>query len=140
MTMPSNRLIARTANIVSAYVASNHVQASALPIILRAVYETLSKLGDDCSPIKPMAKLTSAEIRASIQHDAIISFEDGQPYKALRRHLTMRGISPGDYRAKWGLPADYPLVSAAYSARRSEISRAIGRGGMQGAVRLEAAE
>jgi predicted transcriptional regulator len=54
--------------------------------------------------------------------------------------LTMRGISPGDYRAKWGLPADYPLVSAAYSARRSEISRAIGRGRMRASVRLEAAE
>jgi predicted transcriptional regulator len=140
MDKSSNRLIARAAEIVSAYVINNPVQVSALPIILGAVYETLSKLGDDCSSIKPMAKLTPAEIRASIRHDAIISFEDGQPYKALRRHFTMRGISPGDYRAKWGLPADYPLVSAAYSARRSEISRAIGRGRMRASVRLEAAE
>ncbi|WP_313898918.1 MucR family transcriptional regulator [Methylobacterium sp. E-025] len=67
-----------------------------------------------------------------------MSFEDGRPYKALRRHLTLRGLSPADYRRKHGLPLDYPMTSAAYSARRSEISRMIADA--QRAPVLQAAE
>jgi predicted transcriptional regulator len=77
-------------------------------------------------PEQRVKRPTEAQIRASIRPDTLISFEDGKPYKALRRHLTMRGLTPEAYKAKWGLPVDYPLVSAAYSARRSKISRQIG--------------
>ena len=124
MATTNERLITRTADLASAYVAHNHVAASELPTLLTTLHGALSGLNGH----GPVTKPTPAEIRASIQPDAIISFEDGRPYKVLRRHLTEIGITPEAYRAKWGLPADYPLVSAAYSARRSEISRAIALG------------
>ena len=113
------------AKILSAYVARNNVPAAALPALIRTVHGSVTGLAQ---PVKPVvAKPSDAQIRASIRPDTIISFEDGKPYKALRRHLTLRGLSPEEYRRKWGLPLDYPLVSAAYSARRSIISRAIGQ-------------
>lgn len=113
------------AKILSAYVARNNIPAAALPDLIRTVHGSVNGLAQ---PVKPViAKPTDAQIRASIRPDTIVSFEDGKPYKALRRHLTLRGLSPEDYRRKWGLPLDYPLVSAAYSARRSLISRSIGQ-------------
>ena len=69
-------------------------------------------------------KADAAEIKKSVKHDGIVSFEDGKTYKTMRRHLTMRGLTPEAYRAKYGLPADYPMTSAAYSAQRSELARA----------------
>ena len=82
----------------------------------------------DAPAERQVKRPTEAQIRASIRPDTIMSFEDGKSYKALRRHLTLRGLTPEAYKAKWGLPVDYPLVSAAYSARRSKISREIGLG------------
>ncbi|TXM65641.1 MucR family transcriptional regulator [Methylobacterium sp. WL12] len=113
------------AKILTAYVARNPVPATSLPDLIRTVHSSITGL--TTSPKLVLTKPTDAEIRKSISPDAIISFEDGKPYKALRRHLTMRGLSPEAYRAKWGLPVDYPFVSPSYSARRSLISRAIGQ-------------
>jgi predicted transcriptional regulator len=96
------------------------VAASELPTLLTTLHGALCGLGGH----GPVTRPTPAQIRASIQPDAIISFEDGRPYKVLRRHLTEIGMTPEAYRAKWGLPADYPLVPQAYSARRSKISKA----------------
>ncbi len=113
------------AKILTAYVARNAVPATGLPDLIRTVHGSIRGLR---MPAKPtVTKPSDAQIRASIRQDTIISFEDGKPYKALRRHLTLRGLSPEAYRTKWGLPVDYPLVSASYSARRSLISRAIGQ-------------
>ena len=125
MTNTNERLITRTADLAAAYVAHNHVSTSELPTLLTTLHGALHRLGRPSSVHGPAAKPTPAQIRASIQSDAIISFEDGRPYKVLRRHLTEIGMTPEAYRAKWGLPADYPLVPQAYSARRSEISKAI---------------
>lgn len=72
--------------------------------------------------------MSAAQIRKSVTHDHIVSFEDGRPYKTLRRHLTLRGLSPEAYREKWGLPRDYPMTAASYSAQRSELARALGLG------------
>ncbi|MGV7030899.1 MucR family transcriptional regulator [Methylobacterium symbioticum] len=114
------------AKIVIAYVAHNSVPSGQLPDLVSTVHQSLRTLG---APAKEeLKKATDAQIRASIRPDSIISFEDGKPYKALRRHLTLRGLTPEAYRAKWGLPIDYPLVCATYSAERSRISRAIGLG------------
>lgn len=78
---------------------------------------------------KETSKPTSeARIRASITHDALISFEDGCGYRTLKRHLTALGLTPDEYRAKWGLPSNYPMVSPAYSKFRSNIARATGLG------------
>ena len=113
------------AKILTAYVARNPVPATSLPDLIRTVHSSITGLTTAPKPV--LTKPTDAEIRKSISPDAIISFEDGKPYKALRRHLTMRGLSPEAYRAKWGLPIDYPFVSPSYSARRSLISRTIGQ-------------
>ena len=117
--------IALAAKILTAYVARNSVPATGLPDLIRTVHGSLTGLATPPKPV--LAKPTDAQIRASIRQDTIVSFKDGKPYKALRRHLTLRGLSPEAYRIKWGLPVDYPLVSASYSARRSLISRTIGQ-------------
>lgn len=114
------------AKILTAYVARNAVPAAGLPALIHIVHASITGLQSPRVPA--VVKPSDAQIRASIRPDTLVSFEDGKPYKALRRHLTLRGLSPEAYRTKWGLPVDYPLVSAAYSARRSLISRAIGRG------------
>ncbi|MEE7505575.1 MucR family transcriptional regulator [Methylobacterium sp. NMS14P] len=123
MTSPSVELAAK---ILSAYVTRNSVPAGTLPDLLSEVHRSITALDQPAEP--QVRRPTEAQIRASIRPDTLISFEDGKPYKALRRHLTMRGLTPEAYKAKWGLPVDYPLVSAVYSARRSTISRQIGQG------------
>lgn len=117
------------AKILSAYVTRNNIPAGTLPDLLSEVHRSLTALRKHAKP--QVRRPTEAQIRDSIRPDTLISFEDGKPYKALRRHLTMRGLTPEVYKAKWGLPVDYPLVSAAYSARRSMISRRIGQGQRQ---------
>ena len=140
MSVLSKHPITLTAEILAAYVAHNSLPAAELPNLLTSIHVVLCGLDTPSEGATPVAKPSPAQIRASIRHDTLISFEDGRPYKALRRHLTMRGISPEQYRAKWGLPVDYPLVSPAYSARRSAISREIGRSTLQRSAWLEAAE
>ncbi|MCJ2005541.1 MucR family transcriptional regulator [Methylobacterium sp. J-092] len=122
-------VIAMMAGIVSAYVANNHVQAGELPSLIASVHAALSRLGGEDPAASPEhEKLTPAQIRKSITPDAIISFEDGKGYKTMRRHLTLRGLTAEAYRAKWGLPADYPMVTESYSAKRSELAKSLGLG------------
>lgn len=98
--------------------------------LLDKVHAKVTALVDGSAAPAPTgtAKLTAAEIRKSITPDHLISFEDGKRYKTLRRHLTLRGLTPEQYRTKHGLPADYPMTSATYSAQRSELARALGLG------------
>ncbi|MFK5600236.1 MucR family transcriptional regulator [Methylobacterium sp. HMF5984] len=130
-------LTTHTARIAAAYVSGNRLPAADLPAALRTIHGALAGLGQPAAA-PARAKPTEAQIRASIRPDALVSFEDGKPYKTLRRHLTIRGLSPADYRRKHGLPIDYPMTSAEYGARRSEISRRIGLG--RRAPVLQAAE
>ncbi|WP_264048439.1 MucR family transcriptional regulator [Methylobacterium flocculans] len=119
------------AEIVAAYVSNNSVPVSELGSLLAGVHGAISGLamGGPAAPDETgVGKATAAQIRKSITHDGLVSFEDGKPYKTLRRHLTIRGLTPEAYRAKHGLPADYPMTSAGYSAQRSELARAIGLG------------
>lgn len=127
--LPPADFLGLTADLVAAYVANNAIPASELPPLMAQVYAALSGL-TSAAPIqsdKPAAP-TSAQVRKSITPDALISFEDGKPYKTLRRHLTLRGLSPEAYREKWGLPADYPMTAPSYSAQRSELARSLGLG------------
>ncbi|MCJ2079886.1 MucR family transcriptional regulator [Methylobacterium sp. J-090] len=121
-----------SADIVSAYVSNNSLPASEIGNLLTSVHAAVSSLtkGGNASPTKEdeVEKATPAQIKKSITPDALISFEDGKSYKTLRRHLTIRGLTPESYRAKYGLPADYPMVSAGYSAQRSELAKALGLG------------
>ncbi|MCJ2012902.1 MucR family transcriptional regulator [Methylobacterium sp. J-076] len=125
-----NRLIALTTDVVTAYVSHNHVQPTDLPEMVTSIYRMLSKIEQRRKPIELPPKLTPQEIERSITPDFLISFEDGKPYKTLRRHLAMHGLTPDEYRAKWGLDPDYPMTSPSYSERRSELARALGLGKM----------
>ena len=123
------KLIQRASDIVSAYVASNRVPVGDLPALIAATHSTLAALGRPVAPTGPeIEKPTPAQIRKSVTPEALISFEDGKSYKTLRRHLTLRDLSPMAYREKWGLPIDYPMTAAAYSAQRSELARSLGLG------------
>jgi predicted transcriptional regulator len=120
-----------TADIVSAFVSNNPVPVSELAGLLTSVHTALSGLaagGSAAAPKDEVEKATAAQIKKSITPDALISFEDGKPYKTLRRHLTLRGLTPETYRAKHGLSADYPMTAASYSAQRSELARSLGLG------------
>lgn len=121
--------IALTADVVAAYVAHNNVQGTELPALIASTHAALAGLGNrKATEAPPAQKFTPAQVRKSITHEALISFEDGKPYKTLRRHLTIRGITPEAYRAKWGLPRDYPMTAASYSEARSALAHSFGLG------------
>ena len=117
------------AEIVAAYVGANTVAAAQLPELIRSVVTTLSGLegGVEEPVIEPPKPPVS--IRRSVTPDYLICLEDGKKLKMLKRHLrTTYNMSPKDYREKWGLPADYPMVAPNYAARRSEFAKKIGLG------------
>lgn len=130
-----------TADIVSAYVSKNSVRPGDMPELLASVHAALAGLSQGSATTAPaVEKLTPSQIRKSITPDALISFEDGKPYKALRRHLTIRGLTPEAYREKWGLPRDYPMTSARYSDQRSKLALALGLGQPRKKAALNASE
>ncbi|WP_018263484.1 MULTISPECIES: MucR family transcriptional regulator [unclassified Methylobacterium] len=120
-------LVALTADIVSAYISKNSVPAADLPGLLTSIHGTLQALVLPPPP-EPAKPVPPIPIRKTVTPDAIISLEDGKPYKSLKRHLTTRGLTPEQYREKWGLPPDYPMVAANYAAQRSELAKSIGLG------------
>ena len=133
--------IGLTVDIVAAYLANNHVQLSDLPGLIASTHATLAGLAVGAGTAEDgVAKATPAAIKKSITHDTLISFEDGKAYKTLRRHLTLRGLTPETYRARHGLPADYPMTSAAYSAHRSELAKSLGLGQQRRKSYVKAAE
>ena len=119
-----------TAMIVSAYVANNTVASSALPDLIHAVHQALKGLAApaDAAPGDDKKLQPPVPIKKSVTPDYIISLEDGKPYKSLKRHLAGRGLTPQEYRTKWGLPLDYPMVSPNYSKVRAEHARSLGLG------------
>jgi predicted transcriptional regulator len=116
-----------TADVVSAYVGNNNVQARDLPDLIAAIHSTLSGLGEAKQP-EPEKLVAPMSARKAVQQEYIISFEDGRHYKSLKRHLAGRGLTPQQYRAKWGLPGDFPMTAPGYSARRSELAKTSGLG------------
>jgi predicted transcriptional regulator len=115
------------ADIVSAYVAKNSIPASELPALIASTHAALTKLSAPSQP-EPVKLEPPMPIRKTVTPDHIFSLEDGRPYKSLKRHLSSRGLTPEEYRRKWGLPHDYPMVAANYAATRSELAKAIGLG------------
>lgn len=117
------------ADIVSAYVSRNAVSVDAVPDIIRSVHGALESLGRAAVAQPEERAKPAVPINRSIQNDFIVCLEDGKKLKMLKRYLRSRyDMSPDDYRRRWGLPPDYPMVAPAYAARRSDFAKKIGLG------------
>ncbi|MBA8909861.1 MULTISPECIES: MucR family transcriptional regulator [Aminobacter] len=124
---PNNQLIELTADIVAAYVSNNPVPAGELPGLIAQIHSSISNLGGPAAPVEEALK-PRMPIKKTITPEYLISLEDGKHYRTLRRHLSIRGLTPDEYRAKWGLPSDYPMVAPSYSAHRSQMAKSLGLG------------
>lgn len=125
----NDKTIEMTTDIVASYVAGNKVDAAALPALIKSVFDSLCAIdAPEIEATPEVARPTPAQIRKSIQPEGLVSFEDGKVYKTLKRHLTTRGLTLAEYKAKWGLPSDYPTTAPSYSARRSEMAKSLGLG------------
>ena len=117
------------ADIVSAYVSRNAVAADAVPEIIRTVHQALEGLSRGAPPPVEDRPKPAVPIGRSVQHDFIVCLEDGKKLKMLKRHLqTAYGMTPEQYRAKWGLDSNYPMVAPEYAKKRSSLAKAIGLG------------
>ncbi|UVK57591.1 MucR family transcriptional regulator (plasmid) [Mesorhizobium sp. AR02] len=120
-------LIELTADIVSAYVSKNPVPATGLPDLIASVHSSLSGLGGPGVP-SVVAPTPAVNPKKSVFPDYIVSLEDGRKFKSMKRHLGLLGMTPDQYRAKWGLARDYPMVAPNYAAARSALAKASGLG------------
>ena len=123
-----SELLSLTTNIVAAHVSNNSVAVTDLPMIIRDVYETLSNVGTtrEREPERPSP---AVPIKKSVTPEYIVCLEDGKKLKMLKRHLkTAYDMSPEDYRERWGLAADYPMVAPNYAKQRSKLAKQIGLG------------
>ena len=130
MSDPSNKeeILVLTTEIVSAYVSNNSMGTGELPALIEQVYKTLSGVDSQSSALADRPQ-PAVPIKKSVTPDYIICLEDGKQLKMLKRHLkTAYGMSPEEYRERWGLPADYPMVAPNYAAQRSKLAKEIGLG------------
>ncbi|HEX4889827.1 MAG TPA: MucR family transcriptional regulator [Alphaproteobacteria bacterium] len=124
-----NALIDMTAEIVSAYVGNNEISAAELPSLIQQVYVSLADVSqgvvvNENEPLKP-----AIAVKRSVSSDYIVCLEDGKKFKSLKRHLRAHyDMSPDEYRAKWGLPKDYPMVAPNYAQARSTLAKQMGLG------------
>jgi predicted transcriptional regulator len=114
-------LLELTSQIVSAHVAGNKVVPTEVPALINSVYDVLTRI--DSLVAKTEVQEAAVPVKRSIQHEYIVCLEDGARVKMLKRYLQRFGLTPDTYRAKWGLPKDYPMVAPASAARRSAIAR-----------------
>ena len=125
-----SRLIELATDIVAAYVAHNAIPANELPLLIRTIHAALDRMQAGPTPepvIEP--RQPAVPIKRSVTDDYVVCLEDGRRFKSLKRHLQAAyGLTPEQYRAKWGLPRDYPMVAPAYANKRSELARKIGLG------------
>ena len=126
-------VLALTSDIVSAHVANNSVSTADLPNFIEQIFTTLSRLGSTSGDVALVRPKPAVPVRRSINPDYIICLEDGQKLKMLKRHLrTAYNLSPVEYRERWGLPADYPMVAPNYAAQRRVLAKKIGLGTKRG--------
>ena len=124
--------VSLTADLVAAFVSSNSLPVAELPALIHSVHSTLTRIATGAvEPPALPAPTPAVPARKSITPDYLICLDDGKRFKSLRRHLQKLGMTPEQYREKWGLPADYPMVAPSYSAVRSELARKIDLGHMQ---------
>ena len=134
----AGELLRMTAEVAAAYVGNNALPASQLPEVIRTIYSSISAL-DGGAPVGGVGAKPIVPVKKSIAPDYIICLEDGKKLKMLKRHLrTAYGMTPEEYRIKWGLPADYPMVAPNYAAQRSAFAKKIGLGRKPGARKAKA--
>lgn len=126
--MAEDTLLDHVTDIVSAHVSNNSVSAADLPGLIKSVYASLAVLGQASEPVEE--KLTPAvSVRSSVKPDAVTCLDCGAKMKMLKRHIgTDHGLTPAEYRMRWNLPADYPMVAPDYAAKRKELAVRIGLG------------
>jgi predicted transcriptional regulator len=120
-------LVELTADIVAAYVSKNAIAPADLPALIAATHAALAGASKPAQPDAPTL-IPAVPIKKSVTPEFLISLEDGKKYKSLRRHLSTKGMTPDEYKAKWSLPKDYPMVAASYSAQRSSLAKSLGLG------------
>lgn len=124
-----NDLVEMAADIVSAYVSANQVPPQELPGLLRTVYSALQEIAGGVSRPQELAQEPAVAIKKSVTADYIICLEDGKKFKSLKRHLRTRySMTPDEYRTKWALPHDYPMVAPNYAKERSNLAKRMGLG------------
>ena len=122
-----DEILKQVTEIVAAYVSKNEVAAADLPALIKSVHATLGGFGGDGRA--PLAKPPAVPVKKSVTPDYIVCLEDGRKLKMLKRYLRARyGLTPEAYRAKWNLPADYPMTAPNYAAKRSDFAKQIGLG------------
>jgi len=128
--MSASSPIELAAEMVAAFISNNSVPTSELPALIHAVHTAVARLaqGPVDAPPQVEAKVPAVPIRKSITPDFLICLEDGKQFKSLRRHLGLLGLTPAQYREKWGLPSDYPMVAPNYAVLRSAMAKKIGLG------------
>lgn len=132
-TDSSGSLMELTANVVSAYVSNNPVQIGDLPNLISDVHLALGAMNNSGKTANADPQKPAVPIKKSLHNDYIICLEDGQKFKSLKRHIrTHYNLSPEEYRQKWGLPHDYPMVAPAYAEARSRLAREMGLGRKRG--------
>ena len=128
MDEPSE-LIEITASLVAAYVGGNTIATSDVPNLIRSVHTALASIGGEPEPVAGAVKEPAVPIRRSITPDHLVCLEDGRKFKSLKRHLrTKYDMSPEQYRARWDLPKDYPMVAPNYAKARSDLAKQMGLG------------
>jgi predicted transcriptional regulator len=129
MSDDNELLVELVAGIVSAFVSHNSVPTSDLPALIASTHSALTGLDKHVAPAVEEKLVPAVPIKKSITPDFLICLEDGKKFKSLKRHLnTQYGMSPDQYRAKWGLPGDYPMVAPAYAEARSSLAKKMGLG------------
>ncbi|MEQ1938390.1 MucR family transcriptional regulator [Mesorhizobium sp. CN5-321] len=126
----SEMLIELTADVVAAYVSNNPVPVGELPNLIADVHAALGRVSEPAEHVQPAEKQKPAvNPKRSVHDDYIVCLEDGKKFKSLKRHLmTHYGMSPDEYREKWGLDASYPMVAPNYAAARSQLAKKMGLG------------
>ena len=123
---PTAELLEHTTRIVAAQVANNPIAVTDVPGLIATVHETLAKLGPEEPAPRPEPAVS---IKQSVKPEYVVCLEDGEKHKMLKRHLrTAHELTPDDYRKRWGLPSDYPMVAPNYAKKRSELAKKIGLG------------
>ena len=132
-TVPQTDVLRMAVEIVSAYVSNNSVAAAQVPEVINTVYGSFSTLNGQSGAESAETQKPAVSVRRSVNPDYIVCLEDGKKLKMLKRHLRAAyGMTPDEYRAKWGLPADYPMVAPNYAAQRSSFAKQIGLGRKKG--------